>query len=82
MEAESLLRRALKIRQLVVGSQHPATANTLWNLAYVLHAKGDIIKAEEIAAFATKIMEEILGKDHPTTIKVLYSKGIIYKSHK
>jgi Tfp pilus assembly protein PilF len=48
-EAEPLLRKALMIRQEVLGADHPSTGNSLNNVAGLLMSKGE--KAEAASMF-------------------------------
>ena len=60
-------RRALDIRERVVGRDHPDTATSLNNLAALLQDKGDYEGAEPLYRRALDICERVLGKDHPDT---------------
>jgi hypothetical protein len=50
-EAEPLLREALDGRRETLGDRHPATQNSISNLAGLLHAQG---KLEEAASMRKK----------------------------
>jgi tetratricopeptide (TPR) repeat protein len=69
--AESLYRRALKIREQVLGLEHPDVAGVLNNLAGLLHDKGDYDGAESLYRRALEIREMALGGEHPKTTGIL-----------
>jgi Tfp pilus assembly protein PilF len=62
-----LYRRALAIQEKALGPNHPDTANSLNNLALLLHDKGDSAGAEPLYRRALAIREKALGPDHPQT---------------
>ena len=66
--AEPLYRRALEIREKVLGREHPDTATSLNNLAVLLENKGDYEGAEPLYRRALEIYEKVFGKEHPNTI--------------
>ncbi len=66
-KAEEFYLKALKIREEVLGTNHPDTATTYNNLALLYRSQGDYQKAEEFYLKALKITEEILGTNHPDT---------------
>jgi tetratricopeptide (TPR) repeat protein len=69
--AEPLYRRALAIREKVLGVQHPSTATSLNNLAALLYYKGDYDGAEPLYRRALAIREKVLGAQHPDTANSL-----------
>jgi tetratricopeptide (TPR) repeat protein len=62
--AEPLARRALAIERKALGTDHPATAVTLNNLANVLAALGRFVEAETYARRSVSVLEKTLGPDH------------------
>jgi tetratricopeptide (TPR) repeat protein len=66
--AKPLYRRALAIREKVLGAQHPDTATSLNNLAFLLYFKGDYNDAEPLFRRALAIAEQVLGHNHPNTV--------------
>ncbi len=66
-EAEPLYRRALAIREKVLGAEHPDTAASLNDLAAVLEARGRYGEAEPLHRRALAIDEKVLGAEHPNT---------------
>ncbi len=67
MEARPLLERALAIREHILGSEHPDTAQSLNNLAVLLDAQRDYTAARPLYERALVIREHILGPEHPAT---------------
>ncbi|MEI8252021.1 MAG: tetratricopeptide repeat protein, partial [Synechococcus sp. ELA057] len=63
--AEPLYRRALVIREKVLGPAHPAVALSLNNLAVLLNDQGQYAAAETLYRRALAIREKTLGPDHP-----------------
>jgi len=72
-EAEPLYRRALAIREQVLGPEHPTTAMSLYSLAGLCQAQGRFEEAESLYQGALTIYEQVLGPEHPTTAMSLYS---------
>jgi CHAT domain-containing protein len=66
-KVEPLLQEALRIRQKVLGEEHPATANSLGNLAGLYQAMGEYAKAEPLCREALRIWQKVLGQEHPNT---------------
>jgi tetratricopeptide (TPR) repeat protein len=62
-----LLRDALAIREKAFGPEHPATAQSLNNLALLLWNQGDFAGARPLFERALAIREKVLGPDHPNT---------------
>ena len=66
-EARPLYERALAIREKVLGPEHPDTAISLNNLAYLLQAQGDLVAARPLYERALAIREKVLDSEHPET---------------
>ncbi len=64
--AEPLYRRAMKIRETLLGNDHPDVAKTLNNLAALLFYQGNHNAAEPLYRRALKIDEVAYGKNHAT----------------
>ena len=66
-KAEALYGKALAIRERVLGEEHPDTAASYNNLAYVYARQGEYGKAEALYGKALAISERVLGEEHPST---------------
>jgi tetratricopeptide (TPR) repeat protein len=69
--ADPLLRDALAICERVLGPEHPATAQSLNNLAYLLCLQGDLVRARPLLERALTIHEMAFGPEHPATAQSL-----------
>jgi tetratricopeptide (TPR) repeat protein len=65
--AEPLLRKALAVQEEVLGPEHPDTATSMNNLAWLLNAKGEYALAEPLYREALAIREKVEGPEHPDT---------------
>jgi tetratricopeptide (TPR) repeat protein len=66
-EALPLLRDALAINEKALGPKHPDTAQSLNNLALLLHTQGDLAGAKPLYERALAIQEKALGPEHSNT---------------
>jgi tetratricopeptide (TPR) repeat protein len=66
-EAEPLYRKALAIREEVLGPKHPDTARSYNNLASDLDAQGRYKEAEPLYRKTVAVFEVVLGPKHPDT---------------
>ncbi len=66
--AEPLYRRALEVRERVLGREHPHTLQSVNNLAALLESKGDYEGAEQLFRRALETCERVLGREHPHTL--------------
>jgi tetratricopeptide (TPR) repeat protein len=66
-QALSAYHEVLKIREKVLGKEHPDTAGSYNNIAVVYDHQGDYAKALEWHKKALGIKEKALGKEHPST---------------
>jgi serine/threonine protein kinase/tetratricopeptide (TPR) repeat protein len=66
--AEQHLRRALGIRQKVLGEEAPETLESMRNAASLLRVQGKLDEAELILAKAVATSRRVLGKNHMDTI--------------
>ena len=64
-EALKWHRKALSIREKVLGKEHPDTATTCNNIAVVYASQGNYSKALEWYRKTLLIEEKLLGKEHP-----------------
>jgi tetratricopeptide (TPR) repeat protein len=70
-QAEQVLRRALAIRETVLGDRHPDTLASLETLARVLQAQADLDGARALHERVLAIREARFGAEHPETAKSL-----------
>jgi len=74
-QAEPLLKRALAIREHVLGAEHPDTAASYNNLAQLYRLLGEYKQAEPLYQCALAIREHVLGAKHPDTAFTLHDLG-------
>jgi CHAT domain-containing protein/Tfp pilus assembly protein PilF len=77
--AEPLYQKALKIREKVLGPDHPKTAQSLDNLGQVYVQMGDYAKAEPLLQRALKIREKAPGPENPDTAASLNNLAGLYR---
>jgi len=77
-DAARLERRALQIREQILGDTHPAVAHSLNNLAWTHQIQGDYATAEPLHRRALQIRETVLGATHPDVAYSLNSLGLLY----
>jgi tetratricopeptide (TPR) repeat protein len=65
LEAERTFRRALAIKEKILGRDHPAIAPTLNNLAVVRRQRGDYSEAETIYRRCFALLQGLVGRNHP-----------------
>jgi kinesin light chain len=68
-DAEPLCKRALEIREKVLGSDHPDVAKQLNNLALLCQNQGKYEEVERYYQRALEIYESKLGQDDPNVAK-------------
>ncbi len=78
-EAESLYRRALAIRQQVLGPEHPKVASTLYNLGRLCSEQGCWAEAELLFLESLAIVQEVFGPGHPKVTKRLSKLAELYE---
>jgi tetratricopeptide (TPR) repeat protein len=76
-KAEPLGQEALRIRQKVLGPEHPDTALSLNNLAFLYQAIGEYAKAELLGQEALRIWQKVLGPEHPLTATSLENLAVV-----
>jgi Flp pilus assembly protein TadD len=76
-EAEPLHRRALAIREKVLGPEHPEVAASLNNVARDLSARGEYGEAEPLFLRAATIMEK--ARD-PRAARVRENLAALYRA--
>ena len=68
-EAEPLALQALEVSLKKNGPDHPDTAMSLNNLAFLYYTQAKYDLAEPLYKRALAINEKVLGPDHPNTIQ-------------
>ncbi|MCL2643677.1 MAG: tetratricopeptide repeat protein, partial [Candidatus Bathyarchaeota archaeon] len=69
-EALEWCGKALVIREVVLGKDHPLTAGTYNNIAVVYERRGEYEQALEWYGKALVVREKVFGKDHKFTKSV------------
>ena len=72
-DSESILSRALSIRERSLGGSHPDVALTLVGLGGVLHLQGELARAGPLYRRALEIQERTLGLEHAEVGETLYN---------
>lgn len=78
-QSQALHQQALTIRELVFGSDHPATAESLNMLAMLARIYDNYEQAERYHRQALTIREKTLGLEHPVTAESLNNLGVLYR---
>jgi tetratricopeptide (TPR) repeat protein/DNA-binding XRE family transcriptional regulator len=78
VQAESLLKQALSLRQQSLGAEHPDTARTLNLLANLYMYNGEYQQAELLVQTALATYEHVWGAAHPQIADALNVLGNIY----
>ena len=80
--AEALVwyRKALGIRERVLGAEHPDTATSYNNIATVYHGQGKYEEALVWYRKALGIRERVLGEEHPDTATSYNNIAMVYKN--
>jgi tetratricopeptide (TPR) repeat protein/CHAT domain-containing protein len=77
--AEPLLQELVRIRQKVLGSDNPLTAESLNNLAELYVTMGDYVKAEPLLQEAVRIRQKVLRSEDSATVRTLGNLGVLYR---
>ena len=77
-EAISLAQEALRIRQEVLGEEHPDVANSLNNLALLYQLMGRYQQAEPLYNQALEMDRRLLGEEHPDVAETLNNLALLY----
>jgi tetratricopeptide (TPR) repeat protein len=75
--AEELIRLSLKIREKVLGFEHPDTLTSVSNLGTVLERQGKYDEAEAMHRRALEGYEKVLGFEHPHTLASVSNLGSV-----
>jgi tetratricopeptide (TPR) repeat protein/DNA-binding XRE family transcriptional regulator len=79
-QSQSLHQQALAIREQVLGSDHPAVAESLNALAVLSRIQGDYEQAERFHLHALAIRNKALGPEHCATAESLNNLGVLYRN--
>jgi len=77
-QAEALFRRALSIRERVLGPEHFGLVQNINNLAALHYARGELEQAEPLFLRALAISEKHLGEGHPEVAVTLNNLARLY----
>jgi tetratricopeptide (TPR) repeat protein len=77
-DAEALHKRALAIREQVLGESHPGVADSLNYLAHVYSTQGRYSEAEGLFKRALVILEKALGANHRDVAWTLNDLALVY----
>ncbi len=78
IQAEPLLKRALSMREQVLGDEHADTASTLNQLAWLYALHGNYQQAEGLLQPALANLERVLGLEHPELATTLDMLALAY----
>jgi tetratricopeptide (TPR) repeat protein len=76
-EAEPLFRRAVELREGLLGTDAPDTATSLSNLGRLYLAQGRLGEARTLFERALNIRETVFGPEHPETAISLNNLGVL-----
>ena len=77
-EAIPYAEKVLVIKEKSLGPEHPNTATSLNNLAFLYNKMGVYDKAEFLYKRALTISEKVLGAEHPETARALNNLATLY----
>ncbi|RRR74024.1 MAG: tetratricopeptide repeat protein [Candidatus Viridilinea halotolerans] len=78
--AQPYVERALALSEQVLGAEHPDTAQSLNNLAWLYRVQGNYGAALPLYERALPLSEQVLGADHPQTVQVLTNLAWLYEA--
>jgi serine/threonine-protein kinase len=76
-QAETQLRRALQIKEKLLGPRNAEVARMLANLAEVIQGLGKLDEATDLLRRALAIKLEVYGPKHPHTAYALHGLGVV-----
>lgn len=79
-DALASLQRALEIRKLRLGPEHPRTADTMASISRALYSVGKLEEALDLSQRALEIEERVLPPDHVDIADTLFSLGITLRN--
>jgi tetratricopeptide (TPR) repeat protein len=77
--ARPLVERALAIAEKALGPEHPDTATSLADLAFLLRRQADLAAARPLAERALAIHEKARGPEHPDTAASLSNLAMLLR---
>jgi tetratricopeptide (TPR) repeat protein len=77
-EGQPLMENSLRIREKIIGEEHPDTARNLCGLAMLLYRQGKYAEAEPLYRRALAIEEKVFGPMHPNTASLLNNLAMLY----
>jgi tetratricopeptide (TPR) repeat protein len=80
LEAEPHFKKALKLREGLLRTEHLDVATSLNNLAVLYESQGRYAEAEPLYGRSLSIMEQQLGPEHPDVATSLNNLAGLYKS--
>jgi tetratricopeptide (TPR) repeat protein len=82
-KAEAMNQQALRLKEKVLGKEHPDTLGSMNNLALSLRRQGKFAEAETIDRQTLQLKEEVLGKEHPSTLRTVNNLALsLYRQGK
>ena len=79
-QAESMLLKALGVRQQVLEADHPDTAHTLNDLGALYFDQANYKEAEPLLQEALTIRHQVLGEEHPDVAQTLHNLASLYRA--
>ena len=79
-KAKAALEAVVKIRERLLGEEHPDTAASYNNIANMYYVKGEYDHALEYHEKALAIREKVLGKEHPDTATSYNNIALVYNT--
>ncbi|MBR4545511.1 MAG: tetratricopeptide repeat protein [Oscillibacter sp.] len=79
-DALTLLQKQCEIREQILGTNNPDTAETYNGIGFVYDDLGDYASASEWLQKALRIRETVLGTDHPDTATTYSNIAGVYKN--
>jgi tetratricopeptide (TPR) repeat protein len=80
VDAEFLGKKALHIKENVLGKHNPSTILSLDNLGFFYESQGKYKEAEVYSRKLIKIKKQVLGKNHPDIAKILVNLASLYEN--
>ncbi|RYP16975.1 hypothetical protein DL765_004817 [Monosporascus sp. GIB2] len=76
-EAEEMNRRALFLREAVLGGKHPLTLASMYYLAATFRSQGKYEKAEQIYRQVLRLSQEVLDREHNLTFASMNNLALV-----